>query len=66
MNKASTENNSVKRVKISQEIRDLYERRDRSLDNADPDRPETLGPCECPQRVQELTRHTDVARYSRT
>jgi uncharacterized DUF497 family protein len=34
-----TENNSVKRVKISQEIRDLYERRDRSLDNADPDDP---------------------------
>ncbi|HEY1949425.1 MAG TPA: BrnA antitoxin family protein [Bryobacteraceae bacterium] len=39
MNKASTENNSVKRVKISQETRDLYEQRDRSLDNADPDNP---------------------------
>jgi hypothetical protein len=64
MNKASTENNSVKRVEISQEIRDLYERRDRSLDNADPDRPETLGQYEGAHCIQKLMRHADVARYS--
>jgi uncharacterized protein (DUF4415 family) len=39
MDKAATETNSLKRVKISQETRDLYEQRDRSQDNADPDAP---------------------------
>jgi len=42
MSKAPTKTSSVKRLKISQETRDLYELRDRSLDN-DPDAP-TLPP----------------------
>jgi hypothetical protein len=42
MSKESMKNSSVKRIKIDQKIRDLYEQRDRSLDN-DPDAP-TLPP----------------------
>ena len=39
MSKASTKTNSVRRVKISAETRALYEARDKSQDNADPDAP---------------------------
>lgn len=39
MRKIPTKINSGKRLKISQETRDAYERRDRSLDNADPENP---------------------------
>src|ERR1700730_6123381 len=39
MNKASTKTNSVKRIKISPETRALYQSRDKSLDNADPEAP---------------------------
>jgi uncharacterized protein (DUF4415 family) len=39
MKKAPTKTSSFKRLKISQETRDLYEQRDRSLDN-DPDAPQ--------------------------
>jgi uncharacterized protein (DUF4415 family) len=39
MSKAATKTNSAKRLKISRETKDAYERRDRSLDYADPDAP---------------------------
>jgi uncharacterized protein (DUF4415 family) len=39
MNKASTKTNSVKRIKISPATRALYQARDKSLDNADPEAP---------------------------
>jgi uncharacterized protein (DUF4415 family) len=39
MSKASTKTNSVRRIKISPETRALYEARDKSQDNADPDAP---------------------------
>jgi len=37
MSKTPTKTSSVKRLKISDETRRAYERRDKSLDNADPD-----------------------------
>jgi uncharacterized protein (DUF4415 family) len=39
MTKESTKTNSFKRLKISQETRDVYARRNKDLDNADPDIP---------------------------
>ena len=39
MTKESTKDSTVERIKIDQKIRDLYEKRDRSLDHADPDIP---------------------------
>jgi uncharacterized protein (DUF4415 family) len=39
MTKQSTKTNSVKRLKISPETRDVYARRNKALDNADPDIP---------------------------
>jgi uncharacterized protein (DUF4415 family) len=39
MNEQSTTSSSVKRIKIDQRIRDIYEQRDKSQDNADPDAP---------------------------
>jgi uncharacterized protein (DUF4415 family) len=39
MTKQSMKTNSVKRLKISQETRDVYARRNKALDNADPDIP---------------------------
>jgi len=39
MRKAHTETNSVKRLKISDRTRELYEQRDKSRDNLDPDAP---------------------------
>jgi uncharacterized protein (DUF4415 family) len=49
MSKAPTKTSSVKRLKISQETRNLYELRDRSLDN-DPDAP-TLPPDMCDNAI---------------
>jgi len=39
MSEARTKTNSVNRLKISDETRRAYERRDKSLDHADPDAP---------------------------
>lgn len=39
MSKARTKTNSVSRLKISDVTRRVYERRDKSLDHADPDAP---------------------------
>jgi uncharacterized protein (DUF4415 family) len=39
MSKARTKTNSVSRLKISDQTRRAYERRDKSLDRADPDAP---------------------------